>query len=169
MILHRLCKFMFTSALQCIEEKNSWCMPLCNALKSQRKMESIRVQAASLTHNPGHLNHFTSPSKWRSCFMTRWEPASGCHMPPHAHWFYRPRGVWNQEYLMDMVIAAVSGSTGFLKVRARKKRVSSHLSSSAVQKRECVPARKLFCRYTIHIGDCPLVESCCMTNSKCDV
>lgn len=124
-----------------------------------------------LTHNPGHLNHFTSPSKWRSCFMTRWESASGCHMPPHAHWLSRPRGVWNQEYLMDMVTAAVSGSTGFLKVCACKKCICSHIHPPQLCTREKhgYVCASCFADYTIHIGHCPLVESCCITNSKCDM
>lgn len=45
----------------------------------------------------------------------------------------------------------------------------THPSSSAVQKREAwICVCKFFADYTIHIGDCPLVESCCITNSKCD-
>lgn len=103
-----------------------------------------------LSHNPGRLNHFTSQQMEVTFYdqvrASKWLPyASTCSLTlptqrclesgiPHGH------GHRGSERVNRL-------SKGLC---VQETRLLTHLSSSAVQKRECV--RKLVCRYTIHIG-----------------
>lgn len=140
MILHRLFKFMFTTALQCIEKENSWCMPLWNAFKSQRKMESIRVQAASHTQpRPSQPLYFSQQMEvmfYDRVRASKWLPyASACSLTLPT------------QRCLESGISHGHVHRGSERVNRLSKgpcvqetRLVTHLSSSAVRKRESVCA-----------------------------